>query len=203
MRSLFRANWRCLYPRAGGGGQHPEAHPTYLPHPLVYFQKRRSLLFYALASRRPLSPPPPPRPLTFELNIPSSPWTGIFYTSPNVVFVYSPCTPRGTRVHCLTSIILFSGGRGCYTGGNTTNFFGKFFNYHFFKPLLSRLSREKINWTSGGRYTSTYVGHVGCSKFGNTCNIMDNGSGNTVGANYCIEIVYCGYTCIEKSRFIR
>lgn len=114
MRSLFRANWRCLYPRAGGGGQHPEAHPTYLSHPLVYFQKRRSLLFYALASRRPLSPPPPPRPLTFELNIPSSPWTGIFYTSPNVVFVYSPCIPRGTRVHCLTSIILFSGGRGCF-----------------------------------------------------------------------------------------
>lgn len=49
------------------------------------------------------------------------------------------------------------------------------------------------------------VGHVGCSKFGNTCNITDNGSGNTVGANYCIETVYYGYIyiCIEKSRFIK
>lgn len=104
MRSLFRANWRCLYPRAGGregeGGIQKRTRPP--PPLLVYFQKRRSPLLRA--RRRPLPP------LTFELNIPSSPWTGIFYTSPNVVFVY--ISTGNSSLRPLLRSIVFRGGRG-------------------------------------------------------------------------------------------
>lgn len=90
MRSLFRANWRCLYPRAGGGIQKRTPSSRIL-----------SETTFSSFTRSPQASLPSSSPLTFELNIPSSPWTGIFYTSPNVVFVYVSRVPRGTRVYGL------------------------------------------------------------------------------------------------------
>lgn len=186
MRSLFRANWRCLYPRAGGGG-HPEAHPL-----LSYTFRNDVLLFYALAAG--LSPLL--LPLTFELNIPSSPWTGIFYTSPNVVFVYVSRVPRGTRVYGLCY------GASSFEEGEVNSFwrmslvfffffcsnmgrrvFGKFWFFEFSNSTTFSLVKETIRkdkFYEWFRYTrrarcSNRVSHVGCSKFGNTC--PDNGSG--------------------------
>lgn len=198
MRSLFRANWRCLYPRAGGGG-HPEAHPL-----LSYTFRNDVLLFYALAAG--LSPLL--LPLTFELNIPSSPWTGIFYTSPNVVFVYVSRVPRGTRVYGLCY------GVSSFEEGEVNSFWRmSLVFFFFFVPIWDdeflenfdfsnfqtrlhfrswRRRYERINSTSGfdtrdvlGVQTGSAM--LGVQSLETRVRIM--GAGNTVGTNYHREKV--------------
>lgn len=91
--------------REGGGGGHPEAHPTSSPSPRILSEAT-----FSSFTRSPQASPPLPPPLTFELNIPSSPWTGIFYTSPNVVFVY--ISTGNSSLRPLLRSIVFRGGRG-------------------------------------------------------------------------------------------
>lgn len=200
MRSLFRANWRCLYPRAGGGG-HPEAHPL-----LSYTFRNDVLLFYALAAG--LSPLLLP-PLTFELNIPSSPWTGIFYTSPNVVFVYVSRVPRGTRVYGLCyGVSSFEEGEvNSFWRMSLVFFFFFLFQYgttSFWKILIFRIFKldyifargrrryERINSTSGFDTRDVFGVQTGSAMLGvqsleTRVRIM--GAGNTVGTNYHREKV--------------
>lgn len=147
-------------------------------------------------TRSPQASLPSSSPLTFELNIPSSPWTGIFYTSPNVVFVYVSRVPRGTRVYGLCY------GVSSFEEGEVNSFwrmslvfffffcsnmgrrvFGKFWFFEFSNSTTFSLVKETIRkdkFYEWFRYTrrarcSNRVSHVGCSKFGNTC--PDNGSG--------------------------
>lgn len=150
-------------PSGARGGGHPEAHPTSpSSFPLILSEATFSSFTRSPQASLPSSP------LTFELNIPSSPWTGIFYTSPNVVFVYiSPCSTGNSSLRPLPRSIVFRGGGGKFffwriSLVSSSSFFS-FFNsiwderHWFFAKILIffRIFKTRSNFRSSSKEDDT------------------------------------------------